>query len=118
MQSGPLTVLPAHHSARVRRAARYQYRQRLTDAQVQAVVGPSAERPIIGPTGTVAFVDTSRCFHYGSRVAPDAPARLAVIVQYQTPYSFMLPPSPEATLPFRHFINPSLSELQRLALGA
>ena len=29
--------------------------------------------PILGPAGTAVFVDTSRVFHFGSRVAPHAP---------------------------------------------
>jgi hypothetical protein len=115
--SGPLTVLDAASSARVRKAVGYRFRQRLTDQQVADVLGPGADRPILGPTGTTAFLDTSRCFHYGSRVAPDAPARLVTMIQYQTPYSFMLPRSQRASLPFRRLVTPSLPALQRLVLG-
>ena len=116
-RSGPLTVVPAAASARVRRDTRYQYRQRLTDAQVRDVLGAAGEHAIVGPAGTTAFVDTSRCFHYGSRVAEDAPPRLVTMIQYQTPYSFMVPTSAQASLPFRRLIDPSLSPLQRLVLG-
>jgi hypothetical protein len=114
MASGPLTVLGAEHSARVRKAIRYQYRQRLTDEQVAAVLGPRAEHSILGPTGTMAFVDTSRCFHYGSRVAPGAPPRLVTMIQYQTPYSFM---SAAGGAPFARFDRPSLGPLQHLVLS-
>jgi hypothetical protein len=114
---GPLTVVTAADSARVRRETKYQYRQRLTDEQVRAVVGAEGEHPIVGPAGTTAFVDTSRCFHYGSRVAPDAPPRLATMIQYQTPYSFMVPTSAQASLPFRRLSGRSLTALQRLVLG-
>jgi len=115
--SGPLTVLDAESSTRVRKAVNYQFRQRLTDEQVAAVLGAGADRPILGPSGTTAFLDTSRCFHYGSRVAPDAPARLVTMIQYQTPYSFMLPRVERASLPFRRLVTPSLPRLQRLVLG-
>ena len=115
--SGPLTVLDAESSTRVRKAVNYQFRQRLTDEQVAGVLGPGADRPILGPSGTTAFLDTSRCFHYGSRVAPDAPARLVTMIQYQTPYSFMLPRTERASLPFRRLVTPSLPQLQRLVLG-
>jgi hypothetical protein len=115
--SGPLTVLDADSSARVRKAVNYQFRQRLTDEQVADVLGPGADRPILGPSGTTAFLDTSRCFHYGSRVAPDAPARLVTMIQYQTPYSFMLPRAERASLPFRRLTTASLPRLQRLVLG-
>ena len=116
--SGPLTVLSAADSARVRRRTGYEYRQRLTDAQVQDALGAPADRPILGPSGTVAFVDTSRCFHYGSRVSPDAPARLVAMIQYQTPYSFMIPTSAQRSLRFRRLLDPALTDLQRLVLGA
>jgi hypothetical protein len=115
--SGPLTVLDAASSARVRKAVGYQFRQRLTDQQVAGVLGPGADHAILGPSGTTAFLDTSRCFHYGSRVAPDAPARLVTMIQYQTPYSFMLPRSERASLPFRRLVTPALPPLQRLVLG-
>jgi len=116
-RSGPLTILGADDSDRVRRSTRYEYRQRLTDQQVEDVVGPRREHAILGPAGTTVFVDTSRCFHYGSRVAPDAPARLVTMIQYQTPYSFMLPTSAQASLAFRALIDPSMGSLQRQALG-
>jgi hypothetical protein len=116
-RSGPLTVVPAAGSAHVRRRTGYQYRSRLTDAQMREVLGPASEHAIVGPSGTTAFVDTSRCFHYGSRVASDASPRLVTMVQYQTPYSFLLPSSAQASLPFRRLVAPSLTPLQRLVLG-
>lgn len=117
-RSGPFTLVTAGESRLVRQRTKYQYRQRLTDAQVQEVLGQGHEHPIVGPSGTVLFVDTSRCFHYGSRVAKDAPPRLATMIQYQTPYSFMLPTSAQSSLAFRHLIHPGLTDLQRLVLGA
>jgi hypothetical protein len=115
--SGPLTILDASSTAQVQRQIRYQYRMRLTDDQVRAVVGSEPEYAVVGPAGTSVFVDTSRCLHFGSRVAPDAPPRLVTMVQYQTPYSFMLPTSTQAALPFRRLLVPSLTPLQRLVLG-
>jgi hypothetical protein len=114
LPSGPLTVLDATSTAAVIQATRYHFRQRLDDKQVHAVVGRDRERPIIGPAGTTALVDTSRCLHFGSRVATGAPARLAVMIQYQTPYSFMLP---GRTRPFEHLADGSVTELQRLVLA-
>jgi hypothetical protein len=115
--SGPLTLLPADDSERVRRAVRYHYRQRLTDQQVAEVVGAGREVPVLGPSGTAVFVDTSKCFHYGSRVAVEAPPRLVTMIQYQTPFSFMVPTSAQRSLAFRRLIAPQLSPLQRLVLG-
>ena len=115
--SGPLTILRADDSERVRRHHGYQYRQRLTDQQVSDVVGSGREHAVLGPSGSTVFVDTSRCFHYGSRVAKDAAPRLVTMIQYQTPYSFMLPASAQQTLAFRRLLDPSQSPLQRLVLG-
>jgi hypothetical protein len=116
-EAGPLTVLSAEASDRVRRATGYQFRQRLTDQQVHDIVGTGSEHAILGPAGTTVFVDTSRCFHFGSRVNPGAQPRLVTMIQYQTPYSFMLPTSAQATLPFRRLIDRGTSRLQRLVLG-
>jgi hypothetical protein len=115
--SGPLTVLDARTTGIVQRRTGYWYRQRLTDAQVAEAAGSGGEHQILGPAGTTAFVDTSRCFHFGSRVAPEAPARLVTMIQYQTPYSFMLPTSGQHALPFRRLLAPGLGRLQRQVLG-
>ena len=79
--SGPLTLLDAATTREVQRRTGYRYRHRLSDDQVRAAVGAPREHVILGPTGTTVFVDTSRCFHFGSRVAPGAPARLAAMVR-------------------------------------
>jgi hypothetical protein len=113
--SGPLTILDATTTHEVQRITKYQFRQRLTDQQVTDAVPTAAARPVLGPAGTAVFVDTSRCFHFGSRVARDAPPRLVTMIQYQTPYSFMLPGS--QGLPFRRLLAPGVGDLQRLVLG-
>lgn len=115
--SGPLTVLDARTTRDVQLRTGYEFRDRLSDEQVRKAVPVPREHVILGPTGTSAFVDTSRCFHFGSRVAPHAPPRLVTMVQYQTPYSFMLPLNPSDSLPFRHLLTSSLTPLQRLVLG-
>jgi hypothetical protein len=115
-ESGPLTVLDADATAEVQRSTSYRYRQRLTDDEVERVLG-ARHHAILGPEGTTAFVDTSRCFHFGSRVGRDAPPRLAAMIQYQTPYSFMLPADVESVLPFRRLVTPGMTALQRLVLG-
>ena len=117
-RSGPLTVLSADRSAQVRKAAGYTYRDRLSDAQVAAVLGPGAEHPILGPAGTTAFVDTSRCFHFGSRVEPGAPPRLVTMIQYQTPYAFVRPEQADGLSWLDRLGGASFSQLQRLVLGA
>src|SRR5688572_7044026 len=89
--SGPLTVLDAATTRAVQVRTGYEFRERLTDEQVREAVSDAKEHAILGSPGTTVLLDTSRCFHFGSRVAPSAPPRLVTMVQYQTPYSFMLP---------------------------
>ena len=111
-------MLSADRSAKVRKAVGYVYRDRLTDAQVEAVLGPGAEHPILGPAETAAFVDTSRCFHFGSRVEPGAPPRLVTMIQYQTPYAFVRPEQADGRSWFDRLGRVSHNPLQRLVLGA
>jgi hypothetical protein len=115
--SGPLTVLDAKTTRRLQERTAYQFRDRLSDEKVRRIIGDATGHPILGPSGTMAFVDTSRCFHFGSRVAADAPPRLVTMIQYQTPYSFVIAADGERSLPFRSLAVPSLPPLQRLVLG-
>ncbi len=114
---GPLTILPAAASAGVRRATKYQYRQRLKDKEVKGAGGGKATE-MVGPAGTAALVDTSRCFHFGSRVSADARPRLLAMIQYQTPYSFMLPVNANRVAPFRQLATADMPLLERMVLGA
>jgi hypothetical protein len=120
-ESGPLVVMGADTSKFVRDKLGYTYvgeRQRVQDEEVAALVGDKDQYPVIGPVGTCAFVDTSRCFHFGSRVEAAGTARLVTNFQYLTPYAFELPLNYSEAVPFRHLATPELSPLQRLALGA
>ncbi len=116
-ESGPLTVLDAARTRQLQERTDYQFRDRLSDDKVRRTIGDATGYPILGPPGTTAFVDTSRCFHFGSRVAPTAPPRLVTMIQYQTPYSFVIAADGEESLPFRRLITSSLTPLQRLVLG-
>ncbi len=85
-ESGPLTYLSASASERVSRAYDYRSRgapYRLSDEQVNAVVEPSEIRELTGPPGTVLFIDSSACFHFGSRNA--------VVPRYQVQYAYVSP---------------------------
>jgi hypothetical protein len=113
--SGPLTVLDAEATAAVMRHAGYTFDKRLTDEQINNLVGAERATVIKGPRGTTAFVDTSRCLHFGSRVAADSEPRVVAMIQYQTPWSFM---PDDRVAPFRHLAHDRLPLLQRLVLGA
>jgi hypothetical protein len=117
--SGPLMIMDAEHSRELRRKVRYSYRDRVTDEQARAALEGEVELVgVTGEPGTVVFVDTSRCFHYGSRVEGGGAPRLAAMIQYLTPYSFMLPRDATRDAPFRAEAREGDGALERLALGA
>ena len=69
---GPFTFLPASVSARAAKSLGYWSRgrpYRLGDDEVYSAAPESEKIELSYPRGTVLFVDTSRCFHYGSRDA-------------------------------------------------
>lgn len=109
---GPFTLLPADVSARVRSAVGSR-RVRVADEELARIAGPDAAVRLTGPAGSAAFVDTSRCFHFGSRGARRE--RLVLMVQYLRFHA-----AAASTFAFR--VEPGLtgldwSPLQRLALG-
>jgi hypothetical protein len=117
--NGPTVIMDAERSARIRREVSYEYRNRVTDEEAERILGDDlVDTHITGAPGTVAIMDTSRCFHYGSRVEADAEPRLAAVFQYLTPFSFMLPRDPRNGAPYRHLAQPGDDRLRRLVLGA
>lgn len=87
---GPLTWLPGPVSRTVlkhvwgrekaERAHRDQFR-RWDDDELTPLAAASDRVELLGPSGTGAFVDTSRCLHFGSRIKPGA-MRLVFYAQY------------------------------------
>jgi hypothetical protein len=119
LSSGPLTVLDATTSRRLAKQVRYTFRQsRLDDDAVAGAVGRDAATPLDGPKGTAAFVDTSRCFHLGSRVDAGAPPRKLVLFQYLTPHAFAFQCDHRLEGPFRGLATDASPERERLILGA
>lgn len=71
-ESGPFSILPASISARASAALQYGRRgraYRITDDQMYATVDRKELFEFAHPAGSVLFVDSSACFHYGSRDA-------------------------------------------------
>ncbi len=69
-ESGPWTFLPASVSARAKAKLLYQQpgsSYRVTDDEMYAVIDPSEAIRFTGKKGDVLFIDSSACFHYGSR---------------------------------------------------
>jgi hypothetical protein len=116
--NGPLMIMDAETSSGLRRRLHYAYRNRVTDELARETLGGLPLEPVLGVAGTTCFVDTSRCFHYGSRVESDEEARLVTIVQYLTPYSFMLPRDYRAGARYRGLADDSSTRREQLVLGA
>jgi hypothetical protein len=116
--NGPLTIMPVRQSEELRRRVGYEYRNRVSDEEAVRALGTPEFTAVEGRPGTTCFVDTSRCFHYGSRVETRDGGRLVTIVQYLTPYSFMLPRDYRTAAPYRHLVQEGSGRLERLVLGA
>ena len=68
-RNGPFTLVSAQDSEKVKSTKVFSQRrsERLDDDTVERLAGKDAVLQIVGPPGTVAACDTSRCLHYGSR---------------------------------------------------
>lgn len=85
-ECGPLHYVSASVSERVTRTLRYGTRHcsyRVTDEQFFSIVDPDEVHVLTGPPGTTLFIDSSACFHMGSR-NPVSP-------RYQTQYAYATP---------------------------
>jgi hypothetical protein len=116
--SGPTTIIDAASSAVVAERVGYDYNEhyRVPDEHITEIVSRDQMVSFTGPVGTVDFVDTSRCFHFGSRVQSGAAPRRLFTAQYVTPYAFDVDDLLKDA-PLRKLVSDSSSELERLVLG-
>ena len=119
LENGPLCAIPATESRRIKQAIRYRYgdsRFRVPDTIVSGLLPADAVARFTGPRGSVTFIDTCSCFHYGSRIQPGAEGRLALQLQYLSPAAFELVLAPRVRRP--PVAEPSgCTSLERLVLG-
>jgi len=115
--NGPLVMLPAAESLRVRRKLRYKYRQMLPDAAIHEHIDEQDAVAFTGLRGTTVLADTSRCFHYGGRVRKNAETRITLFYHYIVPGAFKLALDHRSETAFSHLNSPDLSPLQRMVLG-
>jgi hypothetical protein len=116
--NGPLTLLDARTSRAVRSRLGYHFGGKIKDKRLAGIVNESDHHPIVGAPGTVCFVDTTQCFHFGSRVESGTAPRLVTMIQYLTPSSFMLPRDHRDGSPFRHLATAQMARVSRMVLGA
>jgi hypothetical protein len=116
--SGPLTVVDASTSERIADEIGYDFGEghRVPDERFEELAG-AAVTALEGPAGTVHFVDTSRCFHFGSRVEAGGTPRRIFMAQYLTPYAFRFKSDHVERAPFKKFASDGSSELEQLVLG-
>lgn len=117
-QNGPLLLIRADESEALAKSIQYRKTpttKRLNDAVVEAAA--SKVFRFTGNAGDVLIADTDRCFHLGSREGK-APRRVLVI-QYYSPFAFVLPHRWDLALPLAHLANrPEFNFTERLVLGA
>ncbi len=112
-ETGPFTLLPADLSAEVKRSLGYNTGRLGDDDVVAAAGGEGALIKVMGPAGSGAAVDTSRCLHYGSR--GNTVGRLLIMFQFT---SFFAPKSeaPDWAAGVTR-TGLELDEVQKLVLG-
>lgn len=90
---GPLTLLPADRSAEMCHRTGYVggRHARLSDEEIERAGGGGDTVRVLGPAGSGIFVDTSRCFHYGSR--GNRRERLVLLLQFVDYYAPRLEPT-------------------------
>lgn len=91
---GPFECIDAQASARARSGLHYRYagrRYRVNDDAMSARVQRSEHLVFEGPRTSGFLIDTSRCFHRGSRIAARDKRRVAAIVTFLQPNAKRLP---------------------------
>lgn len=112
--SGPFTLISAEQSQKVYSVYRGG---RLTDEFVSQLVPPTEFTPITGPKGTMILVDTSSCFHFGSR--PGTKDRPAILLQYVSPLAMIFPYFGwKRKTRLSHLVQKDTPILERYLLGA
>jgi hypothetical protein len=117
--NGPLTVVRANESREIKRRIGYRYgteRYRIGDDEMVSS-GMTKSVGLLGPMGTTHFVDTSTCFHFGSRLPQGNERRIVTQFQFLTPAAFALVFDLDS-LPFKALAKAQgLSDAQRLLFG-
>jgi hypothetical protein len=89
-QSGPFTCIPARITDRLSNKLQYNRQGYIQDKDIRPLLTHNDETIFTGPAGTIAFVDTSRAFHFGSRVSTKD--RYMIVFQYLSVTNFIYNP--------------------------
>lgn len=119
---GPLTFLPAAHSRLLRKKISYKYGGEKTYLQDQDLAEAgflSSTQVATGEEESVVIIDSSQCFHMGSRVQNPESHRLVALFQFITPLGMESPLFlKKAGSPFTYLNSTSanLTSIQRMVL--
>lgn len=120
-ENGPFELVDAGASARARRALGYRYagrRYRVSDAAMDAHVSCAEQLAFDGPRTSGFLIDTSRCFHRGSRIVAADKRRVAAIVTYVQANARKLPLRLRGGhAPMTHFATLFDDAIDRAVLG-
>lgn len=115
MDCGPWTFLSASVSDRITKKLGYREKgrgYRLQDDEIRPHIGANEEIVFAYPKGTVLFIDSSSCFHFGSRNA--------VTPRYMMMYGLTTPCRRDFSMtfmkPFEYPVRPGDSRLRRMVL--
>lgn len=92
-QCGPLNIINAKQSSKIQNKIQYRLtkkRKRVEDLLINDLKKDMSinEFSMIGKSGDLVLVDTSSCFHFGSRIGTKP--RFVLAFQYITPFAFSL----------------------------
>ena len=117
-ETGPFVAMAAKDSETIQKKINYKFGQNIPDEVIDNALADREEMVGIADKGTMIFVDTSRCFHYGSRVQNKATYRTVILLQYLRPQSYAFSLDYKKNSPYRFLATNDMPEYQRLALGA
>lgn len=97
VEQGPFTFLPADESRKIRKGINYESSYfrgdgYISDETVLKYTQPESQISTEGPPGTGIFVDTSHCFHFGSRCREGE--RILMMVKFMLPHRARKPRTP------------------------
>lgn len=113
-ETGPFTFIDAELSSMVKNSTGYVggRRTRLEDEPLTELIGEHKPLSLIGPAGSGAIVDTSRCLHFGSR--GNTKERLVLFVQFVDYFTPKIIPADWTELADKH--SGELDEVRKLIL--
>ena len=116
--SGPLCVLSAENSKIFESITGFSL-GRKSDSEFEKIFGENCFESLTGPEGTCIFIDTNRCYHFGSRKG--GKPRIVGVLHYLSPVSPMYPIGEKGkfiTQRSEHLVlSENLTDFDKLLLG-